>query len=161
MERLSGCEHSSLLQHHISLPSFPASPQKREEHYPPTANTYKSTTWPIKTLTLDHLAANFLNRMRLDACSPQLTYNLSSNANATGRGTTIDSVTLSAASTVLQPACAGVRIPVTFPGPVKQVSSSSTTSTTTTEQVGSDPLTVWVTWMGVDVTFELQTGVSV
>ncbi|OCK84856.1 hypothetical protein K432DRAFT_319527 [Lepidopterella palustris CBS 459.81] len=101
-------------------------------------------SWPIITLKHDDLAAQFINRQTRDGCSPNLKYNYSAD------GKSIVSVTVTTNSNTC-----GVPVPVTFPGPV------TSTSGATTEQVGSDPLTLWVTMSGSARTYTLSTPVPV
>ncbi|KAL1968306.1 hypothetical protein VTN77DRAFT_2141 [Rasamsonia byssochlamydoides] len=95
--------------------------------------------WPIITLKHSDMSASFAARMARDACGYSLTY-------ATSNGQ-ITAVTLSSANgnTCSSP------IPVTFP-----VAPTSTKGYQT-EQVGSDPLTVWVNLTGSPVSFTLST----
>jgi hypothetical protein len=97
--------------------------------------------WPIISLKHDDMATTFANRMARDACAPNLSYTTS--------GTTITAVTV----TTIGNTCPVV-IPVTVPGKV------TSTQGFTTEQIGSDPLTIWVTMKGSPVTFTLSTPVS-
>ncbi|KAG9234920.1 hypothetical protein BJ875DRAFT_504369 [Amylocarpus encephaloides] len=90
------------------------------------------TTWPLVSIKQNDLAVQFENRMAQDACKPLLTYHLSADE------TSISSVTVTAGSTNTCP----VPIPVTFPVGV------ATPAGSTSEQLGSDPLTVWVKMSG-------------
>jgi hypothetical protein len=103
-------------------------------------------TWPMITLKHDDLATKFKNRMTLDGCSPLLTYTYSSDM------TKIIGATLSTNGNTC-----GTVVPVTFPGTV----SSTTAANYTTEQIGSDPLTYWVTMGNSAPTFTLSTPISV
>lgn len=98
------------------------------------------TTWPMLTLKHDDLGVLFLNRMALDKCMPTLQWNYDSSNSS------ITSVTVGSAN---GNTCS-VPVPVTFPG-----SASTTASGTTSEQIGSDPLTIWTTLSGSPVTFSL------
>lgn len=100
-------------------------------------------SWPIITLKQDDLGRAFVARRQRDECQPALTINYSAD------GHNLVGVTLSAADTN----CA-VEIPVSFPGPVKDTKGARS------EQIGSDPLTLWVTPAGASVTFELTTPLS-
>jgi hypothetical protein len=93
------------------------------------------------SLKHDDIAASFANRMARDACAPKLSFTTS--------GTTITAVTLTTNGNTC-----GVPIPVTVPGTV------TSTQGFTTEQIGSDPLTIWVKMSGSPVTFTLSTPVS-
>jgi hypothetical protein len=100
-----------------------------------------SVKWPMISLKHDDIATSFANRMARDACAPNLSYTTS--------GTTITAVTV----TTIGNTCPVV-IPVTVPGKV------TSTQGFTTEQLGSDPLTIWVTMAGKPITFTLSTPVS-
>jgi hypothetical protein len=94
--------------------------------------------WPIITLTHQQMSAAFLARYNRDHCGYSLSYATSNRQ--------ITAVTVSATgNTCSDP------IPVTFP-----VAPTSTQGFTT-EQIGSDPLTVWVQLSGSPVTFTLST----
>lgn len=81
--------------------------------------------------------------MTRDKCLPALTYTTDPTAK------TITGVTLTATSNTCR-----VTIPVTVPGSVTD------TQGFTTEQIGSDPLTIWVQLSGSPVTFTLTTPVA-
>jgi hypothetical protein len=84
------------------------------------------------------MSASFAARAARDACGYYLTYTTSNNQ--------ITGVTLSAnGNTCSSP------IPITFP-----VAPTSTQGFKT-EQIGSDPLTVWVTLSGAPLYFALST----
>lgn len=78
-----------------------------------------------------------------DNCKPLMTYTLDS------AGAHITSVTVSTTGNT----CAAP-IPVTFPGTVVDQKGA------TPEQVGSDPLVLWVKLTGSPVTFTLSTPVA-
>lgn len=101
-------------------------------------------TWPVLSITHDHSAQQFLNRMALDQCNPNLNYIYGDN------GTTITSVTVTATGNTCS-----VPIPVTFPG------QATTNGTATSEQIGTDALTMWATLSGSPVTFTLNPPVTV
>jgi hypothetical protein len=92
----------------------------------------------------DDIAQAFIDRMARDQCSPSLTWNFSEDLRF------LVSVTL---STATQNRCK-VQIPVTFPSGVTRLPPGSTR-----EQLGSDPLTVWVTMNGSPVTMTLSPAV--
>ncbi|CAG8100297.1 unnamed protein product [Penicillium salamii] len=93
--------------------------------------------WPIVTLTHQEMSASFLARYNRDKCGYALSYATSNKQ--------ITAVTVSATgNTCTDP------IPVTFP-----VAPTSTQGFAT-EQLGSDPLTVWVQLAGSPVTFTLS-----
>ncbi|CAG7971938.1 unnamed protein product [Penicillium olsonii] len=97
--------------------------------------------WPIVTLTHQEMSASFLARYNRDKCGYSLSYATSNKQ--------ITAVTVSATgNTCTDP------IPVTFP-----VAPTSTQGFAT-EQLGSDPLTVWVQLAGSPVTFTLSTPIS-
>jgi len=102
---------------------------------------YLRVNWPIQSLKHDDIATSFAQRMARDACAPTLSFTTS--------GSTITAVTLSTIGNTC-----GVAIPVTVPGKV------TSTQGFTTEQVGTDPLTIWVKLTGSPVTFTLSTPVS-
>ncbi|KAJ5192756.1 hypothetical protein N7449_008898 [Penicillium cf. viridicatum] len=97
--------------------------------------------WPIITLTHQEMSASFLARFNRDKCGYSLSYATSDKK--------ITAVTVSATgNTCIDP------IPVTFP-----VAPTSTQGFAT-EQLGADPLTVWVKLSGSPVTFTLSTPIS-
>lgn len=100
-----------------------------------------STNWPMITIKHDELAQAFLNRMHRDQCSPVLTWNYSDDGNS------VVSVTV---GTNLGNKC-NTAIPVTVPANIKALPMGATK-----EQVGSDPLTVWVTLNGQPQTIPLN-----
>jgi hypothetical protein len=93
------------------------------------------------SLKHDDIAISFANRVARDACAPKLSFTTSGN--------TITAVTLTATGNTCP-----VPLPVTVPGKVVS------TLGFTTEQLGSDPLTIWVKLAGSAVTFTLSTPVS-
>ncbi len=99
--------------------------------------------WPVISWKHDDIGVNFANRMYRDACAPSLT--LTTNPTAG----TITGVTLTTNGNVCS-----VTIPVTVPGTV------TSTQGFTTEQLGSDPLTIWVEMAGSPVTFTLSTPIA-
>jgi len=100
--------------------------------------------WPLLTYKHDDLAVQFANRVARDACGAGLSYQFDSTASA------ITGFTLTTSgNTCSQP------IPVTLPGPV------TSTQGATTEQIGSDPTTLWVTMSGSPVSFTLSTPIPV
>jgi hypothetical protein len=99
--------------------------------------------WPVISWKHDDIGVNFASRMYRDACAPSLT--LTTNP-AAGK---ITGVTLTTNGNVCS-----VTIPITVPGPV------TSTQGFTTEQLGSDPLTIWVKMAGSPVTFTLSTPIA-
>jgi hypothetical protein len=102
------------------------------------------TQWPIITLKHDDIANAIINRKTRDECQPNLSYQLSDDRKS------ITSVTVNAAN-----AKCGTAIPVTFPGAVASASSA------TKEQVGKDPLTLWVSLGGSKKTYSLSAPLKV
>ncbi|KAL1872608.1 hypothetical protein Plec18167_006726 [Paecilomyces lecythidis] len=94
--------------------------------------------WPILSLKHQDMSDSFAARMARDACKYGLTWAFD-NKQITGVTVTANGNTCNSA------------IPVTFP-----VAPTSTQGFTT-EQVGSDPLTVWVELTGSPVSFTLST----
>ncbi|KAH7143658.1 hypothetical protein EDB81DRAFT_652594 [Dactylonectria macrodidyma] len=103
------------------------------------------TKWPIQSLKHDDLAAYFINRKALDACTPKLAYTYSTD------GTKIESVTVSATDNTCS-----VPIPVTIPSGSSTASGGSVTA----DVVGSEPPIQWVTLSGSPVTLTLSSPVS-
>lgn len=97
--------------------------------------------WPLVTLKHADMSAAFLARFNRDKCGYTLNY---TTANSKITGVTVGSSDNN---------CAEL-IPVTFP-----VAPTSTLGFTT-EQLGSDPLTVWVKLSGSPVTFTLSTPIA-
>ncbi|CAN8096939.1 unnamed protein product [Discula destructiva] len=100
--------------------------------------------WPILTLKQDDLGRAFVARRQRDQCAPALTVNYSAD------GASVVGATVSAANANCQ-----VEIPVSFPGPVRDAKGARA------EQIGNDPLTLWVKPGGGSVTFELTTPVRI
>ncbi|KAL5360059.1 hypothetical protein BJX96DRAFT_184308 [Aspergillus floccosus] len=97
--------------------------------------------WPLVTITHADMSAGFLSRYNRDKCNYSLSYAIA-NKQITG-------VTVSAnGNTCSEP------IPITFP-----VAPTSTQGFST-EQLGSDPLTVWAQLSGSPVTFTLSTPIA-
>ncbi|KAE8149979.1 hypothetical protein BDV25DRAFT_155333 [Aspergillus avenaceus] len=97
--------------------------------------------WPIVTIKHQEMSENFLARYKRDQCNYALQYAIA-NKQITGVTVTANGNTCDAA------------IPVTFPV------APTDTKGFSTEQVGSDPLTVWVQLTGSPVTFTLSTPIS-
>ncbi|RYN45039.1 hypothetical protein AA0114_g9441 [Alternaria tenuissima] len=97
-----------------------------------SAEMMRLTTWPFKTLKHDDLAQQFINRQTRDLCRPSLTWTASAN------GASIESVNVYTAGSNK----CGTTIPITFPRAV------TSTTGATKEQLGSDPLTLWVSMSG-------------
>ncbi|KAF4633936.1 hypothetical protein G7Y89_g4169 [Cudoniella acicularis] len=88
--------------------------------------------WPIISLKHDDFGASFAARMARDACVPGLTY----TTNPTAKTLTAITLTTENGNKCSKP------IPVTVPGTVTNLQGF------TTEQIGSDPLTIWVNMTG-------------
>ena len=144
----------------------------------PVANEGFRTSWPILSLKHDDIAQLFLDRMTLEyehplhpspspkktwrpgplslitrkanlfqsACEPQITYTFSDDATA------ITSVSISAIDNTCD-----VPIPVTFP-PTAAVRVGG--GNVEVEQIGNEPLVLWVTLSGAEVSFELEEPVT-
>ncbi|KAL4882775.1 hypothetical protein BJY04DRAFT_186004 [Aspergillus karnatakaensis] len=97
--------------------------------------------WPIVTTTHQKMSEDFLQRYRRDQCGYSLSYILDGGA--------ITGVTLSASGN----AC-DAPIPITFPA------APSNTQGFATEQLGSDPVTVWAQLSGSPVTFNLASPIA-
>jgi hypothetical protein len=100
-------------------------------------------SWPVISLKHDDMGVGFKNRMVRDGCAPSLTWTIDPTAK------TITGVTLTTTNNI----CA-VTIPVTVPGTV------TSTQGFTTEQMGGDPLTIWVKMAGSAISFTLTTPVA-
>lgn len=97
--------------------------------------------WPLVTLKHADMSAQFLARYNRDACGYSLSYTISNQK--------ITAVTVSANGNTCSEA-----IPVTFPA------APTNTLGFTTEQLGSDPTTVWVKLSGSPITFTLSSPVA-
>lgn len=97
--------------------------------------------WPLVALKLDDLVQVFLDRMTKDLCNPttQLIFNTG------GTTPTVVGFTVGCTGNTCS-----VPIPVTIPfGNVTNLQGS------TVEQIGNDPMTLWVKLSGKPVTFTL------
>ena len=108
-----------------------------------TAEYARLVNWPIITLKHDDIAAAFKNRMTRDGCMPNIQSLYSSD------GKSVTGVVVTTTGNVCS-----APIPVTLRGTLK------TNPGFRTEQVGKDPLTVWVTMSGSPVTLILTTPIS-
>lgn len=97
--------------------------------------------WPMISLKQDDLAEAFNARVARDACGYGITWNV--------QGDQVTGVTVTANGNTCS-----TEIPVTVPGSV------SNTQGFRTEQVGNDPLTVWVKLSGSPVTLKLSSGLA-
>ncbi|KAF2873687.1 putative extracellular serine-rich protein [Massariosphaeria phaeospora] len=102
------------------------------------------TQWPVITLKHDDIAKAIINRKTRDECIPNLVYQLSDDRKA------ITGVTVNARN-----AKCNTAIPVTFPGGVASAASAIK------EQVGKDPLTLWVTLGGNSKSYSLSSALKV
>ena len=109
-----------------------------------TQEMSRLTNWPMVTKKHDDLAQLFLQRMARDQCSPNLTYQYSTD------GSSITGVVVSATGN----SCSAP-VPVTLPG------SGSASGSATNDQVGSEPLIMWTTLSGSPVTISLASPVAV
>jgi hypothetical protein len=98
--------------------------------------------WPMITKKHDDLATVFKNRMIKDQCNPTIRLLFTTTYGSTSiTGFVVDAI----GSTCSVP------IPVTLPG-----GTVTSLQGSTTEQIGSDPLTLWVTLSGSAKTFTLS-----
>ncbi|CAI6339677.1 unnamed protein product [Periconia digitata] len=102
-----------------------------------SAEIIRLTTWPFRTLKHDDLTDQFLKRQTRDLCRPSMTW----QTTADGKG--IQSVTV---YTAKSNQC-DTTIPITFP------ITPTSTEGATMEQIGTDPLTLWVTMSGKAQTY--------
>ncbi|ORX95202.1 hypothetical protein BCR34DRAFT_579432 [Clohesyomyces aquaticus] len=102
------------------------------------------TQWPIITLKHDDIAKAVIARKTRDECLPNLTYQLSSDRKF------ITGVTVNAAN-----AKCSTSIPVTLTSDVSSAASA------TKEQVGKDPLTLWVTLGGSAKSYSLGSALQI
>lgn len=107
-------------------------------------SNYRSTTWPFKTLKHDDIAQQFINRQVRDLCRPSMTWTTSEN------GANIESVDVYTAGGNI----CKTTIPITVPGAV------ASTTGATVEQLGSDPVTLWVTMSGASRSYKFSTAIN-
>ncbi|KAK7747390.1 hypothetical protein SLS53_001644 [Cytospora paraplurivora] len=110
-----------------------------------TQELSRLTNWPFFSLKHDDIGQYFLDRVTLDACAPNLTYNYADD------GKSITSVTVTATSNTCS-----VKVPVTFPG-----TASTTATGGTQDKVGTEPLIYWTQLSGSAVTYTLGSAVAV
>ena len=102
--------------------------------------------WPMITKPTDEISTIFKDRMTRDLCQPSLRWQVEQNDGKT----VISRFEVTAAGDYCS-----VPIPVTIPnGTVKNLSGA------TTEQIGNDPLTLWVSVVGNPMTFDLTSPIS-
>ena len=107
--------------------------------------------WPLVSLKLDDLVQVYLDRMTKDMCNPTTQLILGTNGAAGSVPTQILGFTVECTNN----ACP-VPIPVTIPfGTVTNLQGN------TVEQIGNDPMTIWVRMSGTPVTFTLTTPISI
>lgn len=106
-------------------------------------------SWPVISLKHDDIAASFAQRMARDNCGYSMRYESTNGI--------INAVVLSSLgnSTGFANVCKAA-IPVTFPGKVVSGDVDGFVS----EQIGGDPLTVWVNLKGSEVTIRLKDGLA-
>jgi hypothetical protein len=106
-------------------------------------------SWPVISLKHDDIAAFFAQRMVRDNCGYSMRYESTNGiinavvVSSLGSGTGIANVCKAS-------------IPVTFPGKVRSGDADGFVS----EQIGGDPLTVWVDLKGSEVRIRLRDGVA-
>jgi len=86
------------------------------------------------------MTQQFINRQTRDLCRPSMTWSTSAD------GASVTAVNVYTASSN---SC-GTTIPITVPGPI------SDTTGATKEQIGNDPLTLWVTMSGASRRYTLS-----
>jgi hypothetical protein len=104
------------------------------------------TDWPILSQKQDDLARKFNERMARDQCQPKLSYAYSAD------GKSIIAVTV---TTNNGDNSCGTAIPVTLPG-----GTPTTDGKVTADNVGSEPLIMWVAMSGSAVTLNLPSPIS-
>lgn len=109
-----------------------------------TTEMMNFTTWPFKTLKHDDIAQQFINRQVRDLCQPSMTWTTSAD------GANIESVDV---YTTGGNQC-GTPIPITAPTTVVSTAGA------TVEQLGTDPLTLWVTMSGASRSYKLSTPIK-
>ncbi|KAF3906212.1 hypothetical protein ABW20_dc0101549 [Dactylellina cionopaga] len=102
--------------------------------------------WPIITKKHDDLAIAFSSRMARDQCKYNITWNTATDQKSV-TGFTVGCATGNKCS---------VAIPVTIP----KGNSITNVGSYKTEQIGNDPLTLWVTLTGAEKTFTLTTPIK-
>ncbi|CAG8950738.1 hypothetical protein HYFRA_00002949 [Hymenoscyphus fraxineus] len=100
--------------------------------------------WPLVSKKHDDLAASFLSRMNRDACKPNLSW-IIDNSRQTITGATVSAGNMSCPE----------KLPFTFPTAVTDTQGA------TKEQLGSDPLTLWVVLSGKSITFTFTTPIPI
>jgi hypothetical protein len=111
------------------------------------AEIMRLANWPIITIKHDDIAQSFNERMLRDACSPYIQVITESSASA------VMQITGFRVGAETGNSCE-VFVPITVPGKLKD------TQGWRVEQLGTDPLTVWVKLDGTMIDFELDEAVS-
>jgi hypothetical protein len=102
--------------------------------------------WPMITKPHDDIGIEFANRMTRDLCVPNIRWIHSTTSGQT----VITGFEVSATNlNCTQP------VPVTIP-----VGSVTSLQGSTSEQIGEDPLTIWVTLNGTSKVFNLTSGIN-
>ncbi|CZS89207.1 related to extracellular serine-rich protein [Rhynchosporium graminicola] len=114
-----------------------------------TQELLRLVEWPLVSQKHDDIAAGFASRMARDKCAPNIAMNYGS-CNTT-RTTTITGVTVTTNGNVCD-----VEVPVTLPGPLIATQGRVGRQ----EQLGSDPLTVWLNMTGDPVKLVLRNPVA-
>jgi hypothetical protein len=121
------------------------------------AEYMRLVTWPIITLKHDDIAQAFSERMARDACIPYIQVVTAEGGDVTGNSTSSDATAMQITGfrvgAQTENNC-DVYVPVTVPGKLKD------TQGWRVEQLGSDPLTVWVKLDGDVIELELEEAVS-
>ena len=101
--------------------------------------------WPLVAVKLDDLVQVYLDRITKDQCNPTTELIFNSNGTIGSVPTEITGFTVGCTNNTCP-----APIPVTIPfGNVTDLQGS------TVEQIGNDPMTIWVTLSGKPVTFTL------
>lgn len=119
------------------------------------AELTRIVNWPIITLKHDHIAQAFNNRMIRDACGPYIQIvadmgvQVDGSVNGTYFGSNVMQVSGFSVGAKTDNTCE-VAVPITVPGKLKD------TKGWRTEQIGADPMTLWVKLDGEMIDFELD-----
>ncbi|EPS38101.1 hypothetical protein H072_8138 [Dactylellina haptotyla CBS 200.50] len=100
-------------------------------------------SWPLLTVKHDDIATSFKNRYLRDQC------------NALIKQSIVNGKVVAVTVTADGNKCAA-EVPVTIPGGIKESGTNIRT-----EQIGNDPVTVWVTLNGLPVTLTLKSSLAV
>jgi hypothetical protein len=102
------------------------------------------TTWPLLSLKEDDIFQNFVDRVTRDGCNAKMQLIYSADKK------TITGFEVSSTGNTCP-----VAVPVSVPGAVAGLGSGDRT-----EQVGGDPLTIWVSLTGAAKTFSLSSPIT-